>query len=100
MADPMIKPSGALLVLVTAVLLAGGCTVQGTSTPLRSSSAPSASIHPTTASTDHSREFVPLLTVSANVEKNVPLGTRATMADIAAMAGHWLGVSQTASGNL
>lgn len=37
---------------------------------------------PTTPSTDHSREYVPLLAYGRRVKKNVSLGTRATLADI------------------
>lgn len=39
---------------------------------------------PTTASTDHSRERVPLLVFGAHVKPNVNLGTRATFADVSA----------------
>jgi phosphopentomutase len=38
---------------------------------------------PTTPSTDHAREYVPLLITGARVRSNVSLGTRATFADIA-----------------
>ena len=37
---------------------------------------------PTTASTDHSREYVPLLVTGAAVRHNVNLGTRPTFADL------------------
>jgi phosphopentomutase len=37
---------------------------------------------PTTASTDHSREYVPLIALGARVRRGVNLGTRATLADI------------------
>lgn len=37
---------------------------------------------PTTPSTDHSREYVPLLAVGERVKKGVDLGTRATFADL------------------
>ena len=37
---------------------------------------------PTTASTDHSREYVPLLAFGAGVRPGANLGTRATLADI------------------
>jgi phosphopentomutase len=37
---------------------------------------------PTTASTDHSREYVPLLVVGAQVSSGVSLGTRQTFADL------------------
>ncbi|NWF71303.1 MAG: phosphopentomutase [Chloroflexi bacterium] len=41
-------------------------------------------VDPTTPSTDHSREYVPLLVFGAPVRANVNLGTRATFADVAA----------------
>jgi phosphopentomutase len=37
---------------------------------------------PGTASTDHSREYVPLLIYGENIEKNVNLGTRESFSDI------------------
>ena len=37
---------------------------------------------PTTPSTDHSREYTPLLVFGPEVRRAVSLGTRATMADI------------------
>jgi phosphopentomutase len=37
---------------------------------------------PTTPSTDHSREYVPLLAAGPRVRRNVNLGTRATLSDI------------------
>ena len=37
---------------------------------------------PTTPSTDHSREYTPLLVYGKNIRGGVPLGTRATLADI------------------
>lgn len=45
---------------------------------------------PTTPSTDHSREYVPLLVYSKNI-KPVNLGTRATFADICATIYHMMG---------
>ncbi len=39
---------------------------------------------PTTASTDHSREYIPLLVTGAPVRQNVNLGTRTSFADIGA----------------
>ena len=39
---------------------------------------------PTTASTDHSREYIPLLVTGAPVKQNVSLGTRTSFADIGA----------------
>ncbi len=37
---------------------------------------------PTTPSTDHSREYVPLMVTGANIRKGVDIGTRATFADL------------------
>jgi phosphopentomutase len=37
---------------------------------------------PTTESTDHSREYTPLIAKSKGVDRGVPLGTRATFSDI------------------
>jgi phosphopentomutase len=39
---------------------------------------------PAGPSTDHSREYVPLLAVRASVRSGVNLGTRATLADVGA----------------
>lgn len=39
---------------------------------------------PTTASTDHSREYIPILIYGNNVNRGVDIGTRSTFADIAA----------------
>ena len=39
---------------------------------------------PTTASTDHSREYIPLLVAGKHVKENVDLGTRKSFADIGA----------------
>jgi len=41
-------------------------------------------VDPTTKSTDHSREYIPLLVFGSKVKNNVNLGTRATFADVAA----------------
>jgi len=46
---------------------------------------------PTTVSTDHSREYIPLLVYGATVLP-VKLGTRTSFADIGATACKWLGV--------
>ena len=51
---------------------------------------------PTTASTDHSREYVPLLILGGGLHGD--LGTRATFADIAATAAGWLGVDWGGAG--
>ncbi len=47
---------------------------------------------PTTASTDHSREYVPLLGYGPSGGVQGDLGTRTTFADVAATAALWLGV--------
>jgi phosphopentomutase len=47
---------------------------------------------PTTPSTDHAREMVPLLVAGPRV-KSVDLGTRETFSDLGATVGEWLGVS-------
>lgn len=47
---------------------------------------------PTTASTDHSREFVPLLVYGQNVRAGVDLGTRQTFADVAATVAELFGL--------
>lgn len=47
---------------------------------------------PTTTSTDHSREYVPLLAFGAQVKPGVNLGTRATFADLGATIADILGV--------
>ncbi len=48
---------------------------------------------PTTPSTDHSREYVPLL-VAGPAVKPVALGTRATLADLGATLGAYFGVER------
>ncbi|MDP4181595.1 MAG: phosphopentomutase [Bacillota bacterium] len=45
---------------------------------------------PTTASTDHSREYVPLLVYGKNLKGNVNLGTRSTFSDIASTISEYL----------
>ena len=52
---------------------------------------------PTTASTDHSREYVPLLVYGGGVKGD--LGTRATFADVATTAARWLGVPWNGPGS-
>lgn len=47
---------------------------------------------PTTPSTDHSREYVPLLVYGPSARQGVPLGTRATYADVAATLSEFFGV--------
>ena len=53
---------------------------------------------PTTPSTDHSREYVPLLVYGAGVRGGVNLGTRDTFADIGATIADWLGVPPPPAG--
>jgi phosphopentomutase len=48
---------------------------------------------PTTSSTDHSREYVPLLAVGALVRAGTDLGTRASFADLGATIADVLGLS-------
>jgi phosphopentomutase len=52
---------------------------------------------PTTASTDHSREVVPVLAVGPRV-RPVPLGIRATLADVGQTVAAFLGVQPLAAG--
>lgn len=52
---------------------------------------------PTTPSTDHSREYVPLLVLGAQVNP-VDLGTRKTFADVAATIADWLKTSAPTAG--
>lgn len=53
---------------------------------------------PTTASTDHSREYVPLLAVGRTVPAKTDFGTRATFADLAASLSEWLGITWNGPG--
>jgi phosphopentomutase len=53
---------------------------------------------PTTPSTDHSREYVPLLVVGDKVRAGVDLGTRATFADLGQTIAEALGVSPLVHG--
>ena len=52
---------------------------------------------PTTESTDHAREMVPLLAIGRRV-RPVDLGTRKTFSDLGATVGEWLGVSYRGRG--
>ncbi len=47
---------------------------------------------PTTPSTDHSREYVPLLATGAPLKQNVDLGVRESFADLAATVAEGLGI--------
>ncbi|MDK2980838.1 MAG: phosphopentomutase [Chloroflexota bacterium] len=50
-------------------------------------------VDPTTVSTDHSREYIPLLVFGPRVKHNVDLGVRATFADVAATIAEALAVT-------
>lgn len=49
---------------------------------------------PSTPSTDHSREYTPMLIYGKNIENSVDLGTRKSFADISATVLDYLGVDQ------
>jgi phosphopentomutase len=53
---------------------------------------------PTTPSTDHSREYVPLLALGPGFRKGVNLGTRSTFADLGQTAAEFLKVKPTPHG--
>ena len=53
---------------------------------------------PTTPSTDHSREYVPLIVTGARVRGGVDLGTRGTFADVGQTVADLLGVGPLARG--
>jgi phosphopentomutase len=53
---------------------------------------------PTTPSTDHSREYVPLLVYGVPVKPGVNLGTRESFADLGQTAAEYLGVRPTPAG--
>lgn len=52
---------------------------------------------PTTPSTDHSREYVPLLVYGPKLKSNVNLGTRETFADVGQTIAEYLGVKVDAN---
>jgi phosphopentomutase len=52
---------------------------------------------PTTPSTDHSREMVPVLVLGRRV-KPVPLGVRRTFADLGQTVAEYFGVARLAAG--
>jgi phosphopentomutase len=49
---------------------------------------------PCDISTDHTREFIPILAYTPGMDKSVDLGTRKTFADIAATCAEWLGLKE------
>lgn len=49
---------------------------------------------PSTPSTDHSREYTPMLIYGKNIENGVDLGTRKSFADISATVLEYLGIDQ------
>jgi phosphopentomutase len=53
---------------------------------------------PTTPSTDHSREYVPLLVAGARIRRGVNLGTRRTFADLGQTLAEAFGVDALAHG--
>jgi phosphopentomutase len=53
---------------------------------------------PTTASTDHAREYVPLLVVGNRVQAGADLGIRSTFADLGQTVAELLGVGPIARG--
>src|SRR5262249_60320 len=53
---------------------------------------------PTTPSTDHSREYVPLLIAGPRVKPGVALGTRETFADVAATLSDFFDIRRTGVG--
>jgi phosphopentomutase len=53
---------------------------------------------PTTPSTDHAREYVPLIVVGRQVRSGVDLGTRATFADVGQTLAELFGVGRLANG--
>lgn len=53
---------------------------------------------PTTPSTDHSREYVPLLVYGRTIKQGVNLGTRSTFCDLAATLAEMLGVTESFCG--
>ena len=55
-------------------------------------------VDPTTKSTDHSREYIPLLVFGEHVNDNVDLGIRQSFTDVAATIGEIFSVSPPAIG--
>lgn len=53
---------------------------------------------PTTASTDHSREYVPLIVYGKNIRSGINLGTRGTFSDVAATVAEYLDLGNVSYG--
>ena len=53
---------------------------------------------PTTPSTDHSREYVPLLVYGKNIKHGVNLGIRSTFADLGKTVVDYLGIENNLPG--
>lgn len=53
---------------------------------------------PTTASTDHSREYIPILIYGDLIKKGINIGTRTSFSDIAATVVELLGVNEVRNG--
>lgn len=53
---------------------------------------------PTTESTDHSREYIPIMVQGNSVKAGVNIGTRKTFADIAATAAEFFGINDWETG--
>ncbi len=49
---------------------------------------------PCDISTDHTREYIPILAYTPGMDRSVDLGTRSTFADIAATCAEWLGLEE------
>lgn len=54
---------------------------------------------PTTPSTDHDREYIPLMVWYPGLKKAISLGTRNTYADVAATCAEWLGLDERFGAN-
>jgi len=53
---------------------------------------------PTHPTTDHTREYVPILAWGLSLPGNVDVGVRQTFADLAASAAGWLGLEPPRNG--
>lgn len=54
---------------------------------------------PTTSSTDHSREYIPILVFGGNVQADIDIGTRKSFSDIAATAAEYFGLRDWNNGS-